>query len=131
MTKDSIMPRLCHWGAVISLIGLIMLSLGWELWWAPLRPGGSLWALKAVALLLPLTGVLKQRLYTYQWSSMYILAYLTEGIMRGWADYGLSQQLAWVEITLSSVFFFAVLGYIHYRRRILAYLGKNSFNSSI
>jgi hypothetical protein len=56
--------------------------------------GGSFLALKAVILLAPLMGILKERLYTYQWSSMFILAFFTEGIMRSWGDHGLSQTLA-------------------------------------
>ena len=34
--------------AVASLLALIVLVLGWELFWAPLRPGGSWLALKAL-----------------------------------------------------------------------------------
>ena len=57
---------LLHWSAITSLIALILLTLAWELWLAPLREGGSLLALKAVLLLLPLFGVLRGRVYTYQ-----------------------------------------------------------------
>jgi len=97
--------------AAASLIGLIFLCLAWELWLAPIRAGGSLLALKALPLLLPLFGVLRGRRYTFQWSSMFILAYFTEGVMRGWADSGLSQQLAWMEIALSLVFFVSAVAY--------------------
>src|SRR5262249_14976386 len=50
--------------ACVSLIALIVLCLAWELWLAPLRPGGSLVALKALPLALPLPGVLAGRRYT-------------------------------------------------------------------
>ncbi|MFM8757377.1 MAG: DUF2069 domain-containing protein, partial [Limnohabitans sp.] len=50
--------------AVASLIGLIVLGLAWELWLAPLREGGSWWALKVLPLCLPLAGLLKHRMYT-------------------------------------------------------------------
>jgi hypothetical protein len=53
---------------------------------APLHPGGSLLALKALPLLLPLRGVIKRDLYTLQWSSMVILIYFTEGVVRAWSD---------------------------------------------
>ena len=43
--------------AVGSLLGLIVLSLAWELWLAPLRPGGTWLALKALPLCLPLAGL--------------------------------------------------------------------------
>ena len=95
----------------VSLVALILLSLGWEIWFAPLRPGGTLLVLKAVPLLLPLFGILKGRRYTYQWACMFILLYFTEGVVRGWADKGLSQKLAWLEILLTLVFFASTVLY--------------------
>jgi uncharacterized membrane protein len=97
--------------SALSLVALIALSLAWELWLAPLRPGGSLLALKALPLALPLGGILKGRRYTYQWSSMLILAYFAEGVMRGWAETGMGRGLALAEIFLSLVFFAAAVGY--------------------
>ena len=46
--------QLTRFMAVGSLLGLIVLSLCWELWLAPLRPGGSWLVLKALPLFLPL-----------------------------------------------------------------------------
>ena len=93
-----------------------MLCLAWELWLAPLRPGGSLVALKALPLALPLPGVFAGRRYTYQWSSMLILAYFAEGAMRAFADKGLSQALAATEVLLSLVFFAAAVSYARLTR---------------
>lgn len=95
----------------ISLVALILLSLAWETWLAPLRIGGSLLVLKAVPLLLPLFGILKGRRYTYQWACMFILMYFTEGAVRGWTDRGLSQKLAWVELLLTLIFFVSTVLY--------------------
>jgi uncharacterized membrane protein len=97
--------------AAISLTALIVLCLAWELWLAPLRPGGSLLALKALPLALPLSGIFKGRRYTYQWSSMLILAYFAEGVTRAWSERGTSQLLAGVEVVLSVVFFAAAVSY--------------------
>ena len=97
--------------ASVSLIALIFLTLAWELWLAPIRPGGSWLVLKALPLLLPLMGILKGRRYTYQWASMLVLAYLTEGVARAWSDKGLSAWLAGGEVLLSVVFFFAAIYY--------------------
>jgi uncharacterized membrane protein len=97
--------------AAASLIALIFLCLSWELWLAPLRPGGSLLALKALPLVFPLFGVAQARRYTFQWSSMLILAYLAEGVTRAWSEAGLSRDLAIGEITLSAVFFCAAVAY--------------------
>jgi uncharacterized membrane protein len=89
----------------VSLIALIALCLAWEAWLAPLRPGGSALMLKVLPLLAPLFGVLRGRRYTYQWSSMLIWFYFTEGVVRAWSDKGLSAQLAWGEVALSLAFF--------------------------
>ena len=97
--------------ALGSLLALIALCLAWELWLAPLRPGGSLLALKALPLALPLAGVLSGKRYTYQWSSMLILAYFAEGVTRAWSERGLSQSLALAELCLSMVFFAAAVIY--------------------
>ena len=99
-----------------SLVALLLLCLAWELWLAPLRPGGSLLALKALPLALPLSGILRRRRYTYQWSSMLILAYLAEGVTRAWSETGLSQGLALVEAALSLVFFAAAVSYARLTR---------------
>ena len=110
------MRTLCHWGAIASLIALILLCLAWEGWLAPLRPGGSMLVFKAALLLAPLFGILRGRRYTYQWSSMFILLFFTEGVIRGWADQGLSQRLAWLEIVLSLLFFASVIGFVRAAR---------------
>lgn len=95
----------------VSLIALIFLCVAWELWLAPIRPGGSTLVLKALPLLLPLMGILKGRRYTYQWAPMLVLGYFTEGVARAWSDTGLSAWLAGVETMLSVAFFFAAIFY--------------------
>lgn len=106
------MKNTLHYIASASLIALIMLSLAWEGWLAPLRPGGTLLVIKAAPLLLPLFGILRGKLYTYQWSSMLILLYLSEGAVRAWSDHGLSAALAFIEAILSVIFFFSVIFYV-------------------
>jgi uncharacterized membrane protein len=102
--------------ASAALIALIALCLAWELWLAPLRPGGSLLALKALPLALALPGVLQGRRYTYQWSSMLVLAYFAEGATRAWAEAGTARQLAWAEIALSLAFFAGAVSYARLTR---------------
>ena len=97
--------------ATLALVLLLALCLLWELWLAPLRPGGSFLALKALPLTLPLVGVARGRRYTYQWSSFLILAYFAEGVTRAWSDAGLSRALAVAEVALSAAFFAAALSY--------------------
>ena len=100
-------PGMFARAALASLLGLIGLCLVWELWLAPLRPGGSWLVLKALPLLAPVFGVLRARRYTFQWSSMLALAYVAEGIVRTTTDSGLSRWFAALEILLALGFFFA------------------------
>ena len=93
------------------LAALLLLCLAWELWLAPLRPGGSYLALKALPLILALPGILLGRRYTYQWSSMLVLAYFAEGAVRAWSESGTSGRIALGEIALSVLFFAAAVSY--------------------
>jgi uncharacterized membrane protein len=102
--------------ASATLGALILLCVAWELWLAPLRPGGSLLALKALPLALPIAGVFSGKRYTYQWSSMLILAYFAEGITRAWAERGTSQILALIETFLALAFFAAAVSYARWTR---------------
>lgn len=109
--------RFAHAGAIASLIALIFLCLGWELWWAPVRPGGSLLALKALPLLLPLFGILRGKRYTFQWSSMFILLYLMEGLVRASSEHGVSRNLAALEALLALVFIVSAVCYTRAERK--------------
>ena len=97
--------------ASTSLLALILLSLLWELWLAPLHPGGSWLVVKVIPLLLPVAGILKGRRYTYQWSSMLILLYFIEGVVRTFSNTGLASALARVETGLALVFFLSAMFY--------------------
>ena len=93
--------------ATASLLALIVLGLAWELWLAPLRPGGSWWAIKVLPLCLALPGVLKLRMYTYRWLSLAVWLYFTEACVRGWSDRWPSNALAMGEGTLCLALFVA------------------------
>ena len=107
-----------RWLAVGSLLGLIVLGLAWELWLAPLRPGGSWMALKVLPLTIPLAGLLKHRMYTYRWVSLLVWLYFTEGVVRAWSDaLPLSRALAGVEIALCLLLFIACAAHVRLRLR--------------
>lgn len=97
--------------SIASLISLIFLSVAWEGWLAPLHQGGSMLIFKVLPLMVPLFGILRGKRYTYQWSSLMILVYFTEGAVRAWSDHGLSQQLAYIEVALTVIFFLAAIYY--------------------
>ena len=103
--------------AVGSLLGLIVLSLAWELWLAPLRPGGSWLALKALPLCIPLAGLLKNRMYTYRWVSLMVWLYFTEGVVRAWSDRPPGNWLALAEVALCLVLFVACALHVRLRLR--------------
>jgi uncharacterized membrane protein len=100
----------------VSLVGLIMLCLAWELWLAPLRPGGSLLVLKAVPLMLALIGIIRGARYTHQWASLLSLLYVAEGTVRATSDAGPSVPLAWLEFVLALAFFTGTVGYARLTR---------------
>ena len=104
-------------GAGTSLVALIFLCLAWEAFLSPLKPNGSLLILKTVPLLLPLFGILKGRRYTYQWASMFVLLYFTEGVVRAWSDTGNSAKLAMIEVVLSLIFFICAIFYAKLTRQ--------------
>lgn len=101
--------------AVASLLGLIVLGLAWELWLAPLRPGGSWLALKVLPLCLPLAGLLKNRMYTYRWLSLLLWLYFTEGVVRATSEPAPGAWLAMLEVLLSLALFAACVRHIRLR----------------
>lgn len=111
------MPRLSAAGAVAvasaSLIALILLCLAWELWLAPLRPGGSWLVLKALPLLALLFGILHGRVYTYRLASLMVWPYFAEGIMRAMTEPRPAAALAAAEIALALLLFGAAAWYVH------------------
>ena len=106
-------PKYFHLGALGSLLLLIVWLVAWEMVVAPLHPGGSMLALKALPLLIPVRGVLKRDVYTLQWSSMVILLYFTEGVVRGYSDVlPVSRLMAWGEAALVIVYFLCAILYL-------------------
>ncbi|MBT9508106.1 DUF2069 domain-containing protein [Rhodoferax sp.] len=104
--------------AVGSLLGLIVLGLAWELYLAPIRPGGFLLAFKVLPLCIPLAGLLKNRMYTYRWVSLLVWLYFTEGVVRAYSDKAPSNYLAMIEVVLCLTLFVACA--LHVRLRLKA-----------
>jgi uncharacterized membrane protein len=102
--------------SITSLVALILLGVAWEAFLAPLRPGGSWMVLKVLPLMIPLFGILRGKIYTYQYSSMLVWLYFTEGVVRALSDHGLSQQLAGLEVALSLVFFLSCIFFVRLSR---------------
>ena len=105
-----------HVTALTALCLLFALCVLWEWLLAPIRPGGSWMVLKAFPLLIPLPGILSdspKRRYTYQWSTLFIWLYFTEGVVRAWSDVAVaSQTLAFIQVMLCMVYFVAAISYV-------------------
>lgn len=123
--------RIFHITAATSLIALIILCVAWELVLAPLRPGGSWMVLKVLPLLIPLRGVLKRDVYTMHWSSMLILIYFTEGIVRATSDrVPMSITLGWVEVGLTCVYFLSAILYLRPYKKAAKALAKQAIQKA-
>ncbi len=106
-----------HYGSIFSLAALMLLCIAWEGWLAPVHPGGSAAVLKTVPLLLPWFGVVRGKIYTYQWASMLILLYFAEGLTRAITDHGLAALLAGGEAVLALAFYFCAIFYVRAAQR--------------
>lgn len=116
MTAHNKTVQRTRWFAVSCLLALIALGLAWELWIAPVRPGGSWLALKVLPLCIPLAGLLKNRMYTYRWLSLMVWLYFTEGVVRAYGDRPPGAYLALAETLLSLLLFVACV--LHIRLRL-------------
>jgi uncharacterized membrane protein len=120
MMSDSSQPlstaswqHVWHRGAVASLLALILLCVVWELWAAPLHPGGSLLVLKVLPLLPAVPGVLRGKAQTFRWLSLLLWFYAAEGITRALTDpSAASRGLGWIELLLSLLLFLSVAGFL-------------------
>ena len=112
------LPAVVAWSraiAVASLVGLIALGLAWELW---LAPTGSGWlALKVLPLLLPLAGLLRNRMYTYRWVSLFVWLYFIEGAVRAASERGIGRLLGSIEVALCLGLFVACALHVRWRLR--------------
>jgi uncharacterized membrane protein len=107
--------------ALGCVLGLIALGLAWELWLAPLRPGGSWWALKVLPLALPVAGLLKYRLYTYRWTSLLVWPYVAEALVRATSERAATgRALALAELVLALALFAACAAHVRLRLRSAA-----------
>lgn len=110
-------PAITHaqrfaWQAtLISAVALIVLGVAWELWLAPLRPGGSWLLLKVLPFLILLPALARRSVYAMQLALFAVLLYLLEGSARI-VEPMPAAVLAAIEIFLALVFFCAAIVYL-------------------
>jgi uncharacterized membrane protein len=104
--------------AAACVAALALLAVAWELWLAPLRPGGSLLALKALPLVLALPALARGRVRAYQWWSMLMLVYVCEGAVRAVSDpTPTGRLLGALALALSAIAWVAILAHVRAVRR--------------
>jgi uncharacterized membrane protein len=109
----------CRWrrAAAASLLALALLELLWELWLAPLKPGGSWLALKAVPLLGLTPGVAQGRVRARQWTLLVLPWYVAEGVVRAFSESGRQALCAGAAAALALAALGAGLGWFRARGR--------------
>jgi uncharacterized membrane protein len=92
-------------------LALVILCVAWELVLAPLRPGGSWLALKAVPLAVLLPGLMRGHLRTMQITTLVILLYVAEATVR-LGDAAPVGTLAFLELLLACAVFVAAVAFV-------------------
>ena len=106
-------PRALIGVAMASLGALMVLSAAFsQLPAAGASPGYALAFVKLVVLGFVLKRVHDRNVYTMQWSSMFILLFMAEGLVRATSDPQPSAALGTLEAIVSVVFFVAVLAFL-------------------
>ncbi len=100
-----------------ALAALALLELLWELWLAPVRPGGSFLALKAVPLLLLWPGTVRGSLRSAQWALLLLPWYFAEGLVRAASEAGRSALCAFSASFLALIALATGLAWIRAARR--------------
>ena len=98
-----------HRLAVAAVTALLLLDLLWELWLAPLRPGGSWLALKALPLMVLWPGLARGARRPRQWLTLLLPLYLAEGIVRAASESGRHALVAAMAAALAAVAMAALL----------------------
>ncbi len=108
-----------HWRLIawFSWFSLVVLCVLWESVIAPIKPGGSWAVIKVIPMLFALKGIWQAKNYTMQWSSMLVMLYFIEGVVR-LNDSGLSAYMAGLEIVLSLIAYFSLLAYLKPLKKI-------------
>jgi uncharacterized membrane protein len=108
------MPALESWRRATTalLATLALMEICWELWLAPLKPGGSWLALKALPLIALWPGVAQSRTRALQWVLLLLPWYFAEGVVRGFSESGRHALCAATAAALSLATIASGLAYV-------------------
>ena len=96
-----------------SWIALIILTLLWEGWLAPVKPPGLWLIIKSLPLLIPLFGMLHEKRTHFVIAGLIAMPYLTEGIVISWTEYATGAANP-VLMAVSLLEVFLVLGFCYF-----------------
>jgi uncharacterized membrane protein len=102
--------------AVALIAALVLLEVLWETLLAPVRPGGSWLALKALPLAMVLPGLFRGQTKARQWASLLLPFYFAEAIVRALTESGRHGLVAGTAATIALAAFVAVLASFRARR---------------
>jgi len=97
--------------ATSGLVALALLALLWETVLAPLRPGGTWLALKAVPLAALLPGTLRGHRRTRSAAALLLPWYAAEGLVRALNEHGRHAVVAALAAALAAATFVALLAW--------------------
>jgi uncharacterized membrane protein len=126
--------RLLRPAALAAWLVLIVLTVLWEGWLAPVHyaPPGFWVTLKGLPLVLPVFGLLHDRLRAYIWAALLLLPYFMEGTMIAWLragdglDWSKPLPYAWIEILLTLTYFGTSAFHVRYARAEARAAGRRS-----
>jgi uncharacterized membrane protein len=103
--------------AIAAVAALGLLEELWELWLAPLKPGGSWLALKALPIALLWPRLSRGDAKAGQWLALLLPLYFAEAIIRALTEGGRHRLLAVAATALAGMAFVAVLASFRAARR--------------
>ncbi len=110
--------KLAYTLSLVFWIALIVLTVLWEGWLAPLPPAGFWLVLKSLPLLIPLFGMLHMKRTSFSVAALIGMLYFTEGIVISWSKFAGGSQnpillaCSLAEVILMLAFVFCVYIYL-------------------
>jgi uncharacterized membrane protein len=94
--------------ALAAIAALALLQVLWELWLAPLHPGGSWLALKALPLFAAWWALQRGRAHAPEAIALLLLLYFIEGVVRAWSETGRHALVAGASAAIALLAFAAL-----------------------
>ena len=98
--------------ATSGLVALALLAFLWETMLAPLRPGGTWLALKALPLVALVPGTLRGHRRARQVAALLLPWYVAEGLVRAFSEHDRHALVAAVAALVAAVTFVALLAWL-------------------